>query len=626
MVRFLFDNIVVDDPINWDGLQSKLKRGDTINALLMTVDGRFDFPGTGYEYIANLANTDDFCRIIDVSIQYKCYDDWEQLFIGTILVADCVFNEKNCSVNVEILDRSFFAKIDNNKNIKTCIDAGRSKNGNVITIPTPYLVDWTNLSNPLVFPRTNVPCIRVYDAFEYMISFMSDGALPFASSLFDIGGDWEGLAITTGERLRLTNSSQFTEFSFLTLWQEINKRIPIVLVVDNPFTSPLIRIEERGYLDGDSVIIELNDIYEIASSYDTDKLYSVIKFGSPTFDAAQYYIPDALTFYGHKVEEFGFLGQCNKDEALDLQCDWIVSTSVMVQIYGNNDQSFDNDIILIDTDLTDSTNGVTKYENYLNVSPASYWYNARLTNDKISERQFGNIPNSFAAYFEPVGTGTFQAFNGALATVVGIAVNPSFNFTNVSFNIGSYYNSFDTFVSGQLGVYDFEILFDLNVLSTPKTIRFHMDIFDDANVYRGSRPFSNYFSTTGLPTGNSILTATAQQTLPAGWYVVVRVIWGGAGTVEINTSSYWTCNNNSIAGGTYQTIDSSDFAVRVFDFEYPLTQTEWRSIVDNPTSMIKFAMNGQEARQGWVKELIYDHVKGTGKFRLLTSKATIDVT
>ena len=628
MVRFLLDGNIVSNPINWDTLQSKIKRGDDINALLVTVEGRYEFADEGYAYISSIINSDDFCSEIEVIIQQNCGNDYVNLFEGTILASDCVLNERTCVVNCEVLDRSFFAMINNNKRIKTGIDSGVSKNGDTITIPTAYLVDWTNLSNPLIFDRSNVKCARIEEVFRYMIAFMTDGRVGFTSTLFGVGGEWEGLAITIGERIRLTNSATFTQFSFERLYKEIDNRIPLVLLVENPFTAPVVRIEESGYIQGDTVAITLDDIYQIQSSFDTSKLYSVIKYGCPTFEVAGWSIIDNVTFFAHKFEEFGFLGQCNQDDELDLSCEWICSTSVAAQIISNADQTFDEDIYLIDTDYVDATNGVTKYDNYLNIAlGARFFYNSRLTNYEISLRQFGNVPNSFASYFLPPGTGTFKAFNGALATIVGIAVNPSFNFTNVAFNIGADFNGTDTFVSPEVGVYNFELFFDLNVTVGPKSVRAQLDIYDDTAVFRGARNILSFGSgAIALPTGASNHTGTVQLILPTGWYTVVRVLWGGTGTVEVNTSSYWSCVSNSIAGGTFQTIDSADFAIRVFDFEYPLAFADWQTILNSPRGLIYFAMEGQPYRKGWIKELIYDHVKGTAKFRLLTNKATIDVT
>mgnify|MGYP003497952902 FL=1 len=85
MVRFLLDGNIVSNPINWDTLQSKIKRGDDINALLVTVEGRYEFADEGYAYISSIINSDDFCSEIEVIIQQNCGNDYVNLFEGTKL-------------------------------------------------------------------------------------------------------------------------------------------------------------------------------------------------------------------------------------------------------------------------------------------------------------------------------------------------------------------------------------------------------------------------------------------------------------------------------------------------------------------------------------------------------------
>lgn len=622
MVRFLLNGTVVSNPINWDTLKSKVKRGDDIEAVLITLEGRYDFADEGYDVITEAINNNGFCDQVTVSIQQKCEASYIEIFIGKIIISDVIVNKKNCIASCEIVDQSFFALIENNITVKATIDAGISKNDVVITIPNSYLVDFTNLTNPLTYNKLNVPCYRVEEVFRYMVEFMTDGQLSLTSTLFGVGGDWEGLCISTGERLRTATASTFTEFDFKDLFNEINNRIPLIMFIENPFSNPVVRIEQRGYATQNTLVASLTDIYEVVQSFDSDKIYSSIKFGCPTFPSLAVVIPDNITFFAHKTEQFGFLGNCNVNRDLDLSCEWSVSTSLIVTSYAG-DQTFDEDIFLIDTTYTDATNGITKYENYLNLATNPYWYNPRLTNDKISERYVDFIPSSFASFIAPLGTGTFKAFNAATATIVGSATNPSFNFTNVAYNIGSDFNGTDRFVSPELGVYDFRVFFEFDTTIAPKTFRAALDIFDSSNVYQGTRPIITPSGTNvGLPLGSSQLTGTVQATLPPTWYCVVRVVSGGTGTTNILVSSYWECYGNTIAGGIYQDVNSDNYAIYLYDFEYPLSYTVWESIINNPIGYINFAMNGDETKRGWIKEATYDYVKGLATFRLITSKST----
>ncbi len=624
MVRFLLDGIEVSNPTNWQSLSSKLKRGDDINTILLTVEGRFDFTDDGYEYLKGFVDRSDFCAEILVSIQQKCGDDYIELFKGKILISDTVVNERTCTINVEIIDRSYFALIDNNKNIKTGITSGISKNNIEFTPPVDYIVGFTLVANGVQgFVWRNVPCIRIDEAFKSIIQYMTDGTVPYTSDTFGIGGDWEGLSITTGKRTRLGTISDFTQFSFKQLFDEVNKRIPLVLIIENPQTSPLIRIEERGYENSNSEIIEVDDIYEITSKFDIQKLYSKIRMGCPAAPVG--FIQDTISYFTHKIEEFGFLGQCNIDTELDLECEWSVSTSLITESLNALNQNYDDTIIMVDTDLTTAFAGTTKSSNYLNITGiAKWWYNERLTNKNISERYFGSLANGFASYFGPPGQGLFKSFNGALATVVGYAINNNFNFTNVAFNTGAYFNSTDTFVALEAGIFDFNVFFDINVVSSARIITMYLNVFDNLGNQLGLIKIFPPNTSGGqfFPIGTSTFTATGQAVLAQGSYVTIAVIFGGGGTVEINTSSFWECYQNTVAGGVFQQIDGSDIAIKNYTFDYPLSYNNWQTIINNLTGKVVFSMQGQAKRKGYIKELTYNHITSMAKVTLVTDKNT----
>lgn len=616
MVRFLFDNNEVDNPENWIDLKSKLKRGETNNALLLTLDGKFDFVGSAYEYLRGLYDSNS-CDEVDVIVQEDCSGQWLDLVTGKIYISDCIFNEKTCVVNAEVIDKGYFAKINNNKSIEITLSSDRSKNAVDITAITPYLVDVYPPSSLYVPTRNDVPCYRVYDTFRYCIDFMTDNTVGFVSSLFDIGGDFEGLCVTSGYRLRTGDDDIFPPFSFDTLFREINNRIPIVILIENPYTSPVVRIETTEYLSGANDILIIDDIYQIVSSIDTSKIYSAVKLGCPTDDAGQATFPDQLRFLCHRFEQFAFAGICNTDRVLDLSCQWISSTSAIYWSCNIGDQGYDSSIFLIDTDLVSSVSGRITQENYLGLTTVNkYWYNPRLTNSEILQRYYQDVPNSIVSYLGLEGVGTFKAFNSAIATVTAPATNPSFNFQTIAYNIGSYYNAFDTYVAGEIGVYTFDVSFDYTVVSTPISVRVSIDIFDTTPINIGS---VEIIPVTVLG-GSVTLSGTTQLILPQGFSAKVRVVYSGTGTVDIGTGSYFTCTDNTVAGGVWQTVDPRVYSLLNFDFEYPLTADQWNTIINNQTGRVLFGMDGQVLRKGYIQQIEYNYITGIAKVKLTATK------
>lgn len=616
MVRFIFDGTLVENPLDWIELKSKLKRGETNSAVLLTIDGKFTFVNTAYDYLRSLydANT---CSKVDVSIQEQCDGQWIELATGLIYISDCTFNEKTCTVVAEVVDKSYFAKINNNKSIEITLSSDRSKNGVAITAITPYLVDVDNISNPAVGVRDDIPCYRVYDAFRYCIDFMTDGTVGFASSLFEVGGEWEGLCLTNGQRLRTANSDIFQPFSFDTLFREINNRIPLAILVDDPYTNPIIRIEKLSYLNGATEVLSLTDLESIISSTDTSKIYSAVEVGCPTDSGNQAKLPDEIRFFCHRFEQFAFVGECNTDRVLDLSCEWISSTSAINASASLGDQGYDTSIYVLDTTLSSSTSGTLTQENYLGLTTVNkYWYNPRLTNSEILGRYYQDVPNSIVSYLSEVGTGTFKAFNSSVATVVAPAVNPSFNFQTIAYNIGSYYNSFDTFVAGELGAYTFEVFFDYTLVASPISVLVNIDVYDPSSA----AILSAEIIPVTVISSSITLSGTTQLILPQGYSVKIRVTYSGSGTVDIGTASYFTCTQNTVAGGIWQTNDPNTYSIFNFNFECPLTGSQWQSIVNNQTGYISFGMNGQVPRRGYIQQAEYNHITGTAKINLTASK------
>ena len=301
MIRFIFDTTnIVDPAANWEEVSSTIKRDEQYNLFLLYQEYTLNFIGSGFDYIMDKITNDGFCTQIDITIQSQCDQSWSTIFNGIIFISDCEVNEKKCEVKCKVSDKSFFSKVNNNKNIKTSLGGLFTKNLVPLAAASQYDLDVYNVTaNALV--RNNVPCCRIEEAFNYFISFMTDSTVTFASSTFGVGGEWEGLCITTGERLRgvtpTINLGQWSAFNFLTLFQEINNRIPIILLVENPFSNPIIRIESLEYLYGSSNTFNATNIDEIITSYDNEKLYAIIKFGSPT-DTITIDFPESIDFFG----------------------------------------------------------------------------------------------------------------------------------------------------------------------------------------------------------------------------------------------------------------------------------------------------------------------------------------
>lgn len=685
MINFTLDGFAVNPALNWDEINFTLKTEKEYNLFLQVQEYDLLFDSDGFDYIYDKIVNDSFCTNIICEIFSERDDETHLIFSGTIFLTDCEVNERTCTVRCKVSDRSFFASINNNKNIKTALNTGKTKNGLPLSDVTNYVVEvYGVLSNTYKY---DVECCRIYDAFEYFVKFLSDNKLDFYSSAFHLGV-YKELCITTGYRMRNgdPNSSSYfwPQFSFLELYQEINKRIPLILFVEDPYGengNPRIRIEPDTYRYNNTKIYDANDIDEIITTFDTDKLFAKIAFGSPVDYNDIYKFPEAITFYGFRDEEFHLLGTCNLDLTLDLTANWIVSSNLIEKMVEKADQSYDKDIVLLDTEgisgSWSTTLARTTNSNFINKAPAYYYYNARLNNDNISQRYGQSLSAELASYYASSNEG--ECYVNISTNNTNNYANPNIPLTSVLLPLDTesydYGNNFDTTlyrytapqnavytIKAQLLLYKFawfgtnngyfqHLIYHKDSSGTIKTV-YPMDANGDGSIYSssgfalvgGANPW--YGTAIKLP-GNGLTTVIKRNPLSIsmvqGDYLEIEVnYWPetfGPGSTPPYTpgqhtgsckwyidmssnSTFFQVTETTLFGGIFNNVNPDDLRIKLHKFNYPMTENEWKNILNNPIGYVKFAMNGQNIRSAWIREIKYSPVKGQAQFILNTSKAT----
>lgn len=626
MIRFLFDGIEVANPSNWQDIESALKLDEVLNAVLLVEDTSLTFVDSAFDYITE-KELDGFCTTIDVTIQDSCGGDvYTDIVVGTIFISDLIIDERRCTATVKIRDKSFFSAINNNKSIELIPTTNQSKNLLPITAASLYNLDVYGLNNVLL--TANVPSYRIYELLRVAVDFMTDSRVGFASSLFDIGGDFEGLCITNGYMLRTATVGEMTATTFEKLIRELRSKIPIKFAVENPYTTPVLRLELESYFEASTTVFEIENINEILRKYETNKLYARIDIGSSaTDDDLTLSFPENIRYVGFREESFTVIGQCNVDNTLSLQGDWVVSSNVIEKITTTGDQNYDNQIIMFNSVLTDALNGRTENSNFLNLNPATYYYNESLTNQSVFNRYVGLIPNSIAAVAGAKGDGIFTAYVASpYAFGTGFITNTSVNTTNVQVNVGGYFDGTDKFTAAVTGAYDITMFIELDILTMTGTnpiadVFLSINQYDSANnlifTYSLSPPYA--YTTTGLNSKEY----TQRVILNQGDYITFvfakndRI--GTLSTGEITVNTYWKCDENTVGGGIYKEYDYMDFPVNVFEFEYPLTATQWGELIADPKQKIAFSQAGQRVRSAYIKNVSRNHVTGVTSFTLINT-------
>jgi len=655
MMTFFLDGAQVTPPINWQEVASTIKRDNNLNLFLLYQEYDLEFDADGYDYLIDKINNDSFCTQVTLDIYRDCGpNDQRLIFSGIMFISDCTVNERNCTIKCKVNDRSFFSKINNNKNIKTSLEGAYTKMKDPILAIQQYDLDVYQVVGN-TFWKT-IPACRIEEAFRYFIDFMTDNSIGFVSDTFGALGEWNGLCITTGERFRgvtpTSDEARWKQFSFIQLFTEVNKRIPIILLIEKPYTAPVVRIESIEYLNGNNINFIAGNIDEIETSFDTNKLYAIVKLGSPTDDTTVLNFPEGIDFYGFKDEEFHLLQTCNLDQTLDLTNDWVMSSNIMERLVTTGDQGFDSDIFLINSIYTDDFNGRTTNDNFLNVTPPRYHYNYLLNNENTSERYVEELASQIAAYYINSNEGQAYVYPAAVQShlVLGTPEDWQNFLTLESYDYGNYYNTGTTRYVAPVAM---NVTFKAQVgiffsntwgFSRPAIfMRFIVEHYDASNnlktYYDIHTP--NYFFSgigwwgVGYLNQTQTRSVTKNVNLAAGDYLKMRIQSepfsnngpGGPITGDILYSvlsypseTFFQVIDTSLTGGTFLNVDANQLKVQLHKFSYPMTQSEFDVILNDPTGRIGFNMNGQPLRYGWIKELKYNHTNSMAEFVLTTNK------
>lgn len=664
LFKFYLDGIEVSPALNWEDIDVSLKRDKQLNIFLLFQDFELDFDAEGYDYLSNIIYNESFCTEVNIKIEKYCNAEYVLLYAGIIFISDCSVNEQACIVSAKIQDKSFFYAINNNKNIKTSLDGLYTKNKQNIVSTQIYDLQVRDVST-LAVTRTIEAC-RVEEAFRYFIDFMTDNSVSFVSDTFGANGDWAGLCITTGERLRgvvpSINDARWVTTSFLELFTEINRRIPIVLLIDNPFTSPVVRIESQEYLYNSNVSLILSDVDKIETSYDNQKLYALIKFGSPTDLVNQIDFPELIDFYGFKQEEFHILGTCNLDQTLDLTCQWVSSSNIIQLVVDTLITDRDSNLFLINSTYTDDFNGVTTNDNFLGSVPPFYHYNYLLNNENISNRYVEDLADSIAAYYINSVQGQCYAYGSTQLQHLNPLASEDWS-TFLDVESYDYGGNFDTgtsrYTAPETAVYTIKaqvtILFGNPTGGTfGNDYQFLIEHYDVGNnlvntYYIGQHntqlglgaTYPGQYWRAGYPLNTQLSRTMNNQTIPMNQndYLIMRIrsyplyvaanniFQAGQEYVILKNASqtFFQVVDTSFIGGIFNNVNPDNLKVQLHRLRYPLTYNEWMTIVNSPNKKIGFGMKNRPYRYGWIQELKYNHSKGVADFIITTSKSKENV-
>lgn len=391
MFEFYIDDVLItDQPLEWRDLSGEISFDKELNGVFVSYPTTLTFTGDGYQTLKDKFNDSGFCSNVELKVKKHGID----FITGSIFISDCEFNIHKYTAKVEIIDKGFFARLKNNLKIKANVGSDQSKNSTAlnqisVTTPTQLSIDfkmWDGAST-ITDP---VHCYDVKEVLQFLVEFMSDGEITFASDWYDGLDSNEHLLICTGNAIRQTTASttDAPELSFYELFADLNRAYQLCLVpILNSDGTYTLRVEELAYLNGLANIdgIEIENPRDITVSIDTDELPAIIKLGSTKTNKSggTYGQQPIVEFLGTQVEEYHVQGECNIDKTLDLSLQTFnVDHNNIYDIMINASTSYDDDIFLVNyiqgSSVVRRTDPFGTGNNYI--------INETFFNNKIAER------------------------------------------------------------------------------------------------------------------------------------------------------------------------------------------------------------------------------------------------
>ena len=341
-------NILLDTPIGWDEASVKSLRDKNTRGLFLTYTTSLTFWGDGFDII-NSALDESYCQELSILIENDdCDGIFSREFIGFLKLTDIdSFDPNKCTIECPLIDNGWNAKIANNIRQKAIVNVGESKNGVAIT-PVPVInVDLFNPTDPagtFAFSREGY---RYRECFEFIVSYITDGEVAFASDLLDF--DAFRAIIFTGSAI-IEDSTEAPDISFKDLFDNLNKIYNIGFAIElDGSGNPTLRVERSEFFKNNTSIIQLNKVQEVSMSLNKDELYSDVKVGSKEYSIDSSLSLPPFKLRGFRDEVYNFSGQCNEEKQLNLLNDFVIDSNEIEDALVNVNNDRLNNIFLINT-------------------------------------------------------------------------------------------------------------------------------------------------------------------------------------------------------------------------------------------------------------------------------------
>jgi hypothetical protein len=602
-LNFYLDGNLVQDPLGWDTLEIVKERDDVIRGLITTYTSKLTFVSDGYDYLKKQFDIQGWCAQIDVTIDIDNYDSgtFEQLFVGKIILSDTVWDLWKKQAECQVVDNTWGALIFARKDNSVVLDVGKSLNGSVFT-PTTLQIEFFD-NNGVYEPRVRNG-VRVFDAFETVINYITDVQVGFVSDCFGAGGIYEGYWLGRGSEIRdsvadIVNGG-YPETSFKQLFDELNRKFDLWYGIEMVGNNAYIRVDTKAYFfSSATTVLSMPNARDVKMQINQNGLYNSIKVGDSNnvLDPTNGMIAQ-IVGTNHEVQQFNIDNGCGIGQLLDNQGTYIWYNHNAIEDLVNDvpeNTDYDLDSFLVQYDV--GTFKAVQDQPYGVLVPPRFIYNKGLYNSAILNNWQNDLTGNSIRYIRS-GDDTFKAHNSVdvtgnypgVITILPVPLNiedfdPSNLYDNAIFRYntpldGGYVFRIDALVQfiEQSGV-------DFGDVS----LTFAMNSYDALNnnvdgtslvIIKTLNPsdnitftYSNYFN---------ILNAVS-----GGYVELSIVVDGGVNFTNLDfllkTPSYWQCINAAGQQAFFTQGNSQTMKAVEYSFKYPISYPDFKAVLADMT-------------------------------------------
>jgi len=487
----------------------------------------------------------------------------------------------------------------------------------------------------------------VYDAFKHLINCMSDNLIDFASDYFFFYPPiyYESfLLLTNGEAINRNNATE-TVISFEALYIALKKKLNLGMAFETQANGrPLLRIEPAAYFFESNPLVNLYDQPNIDLTFDKSRLYQAVNFGaSPMLEKEACddgNIPCTFIqtpFRGFRDETFGFTGECNTSNILNVKSEEVVfDTNVIENTFRFGNETHKLNPFVVDCQWLDLSIEfrANRFDPY---SIGQTVYNGNLRNVNVSANWLDGYPNSLFSFleqpFDPATTESeAQMSDSSQQYDVGPLDSPAFNtFFRFSVIEGNWlefftetdpYNLFDgeSYACPNVGIYtvDAQLIFRRFNPSGIVGRGFSIII---THLNSDAQVIEEFFQTPIFDTGLIEAVTSYSRSFLCNQGDLIRIdartSYASTTTVfppiqqffdtdiidDIEYTSYFNVSGVPLLPEELEAVNIDDVRAYLYKFDRPLRMEEIEDILDNTSKPIKFGRWDDPLRviEGYIK-------------------------